>query len=152
METIQIPAVIRPALKAELFGVNDVPYRNSVYFIKKHHTNEFQGAFMIHEETNSNEFIHRYIFNELHVIITEGEGFCFLLNLRLGKRSDVVDGEFLRGNYSYYVLEPDNVIDGPNRITTESDPVAINELIKSKSLYVVSENQSFVPYQIQKSA
>lgn len=152
MTTIQIPAVIRPALKAELFGENDTPYRNSVYFIKKHHTNEFQGFLTVHEETNPDEFIHRYIFNELYVIVTEGEGFCFLLNLRLGKRSDVLDGEFLRGNYSYYVLEPDNVVDGPNRITTESDPVALNELIKSKSLYVVAENQSFIPYQMQKSA
>jgi hypothetical protein len=152
MTTIQIPAVIRPALKAELFGANDVPFRNAVYFIKKHHTNEFQGVLTVHDEINPDEFIHRYIFNELHVIVTEGEGFCFLLNLRLGNRSDVVDGEFLRGNYSYYVLEPDNVVDGPNRITTESDPVAINELIKSKSLYVVAENQSFNPYELQKSA
>lgn len=152
MTTIQIPAVIRPALKAELFGDYDTPYRNSIYFIKKHQNNEFQGVFVVHEELDPNEFIHRYIYNELYVIVTEGEGFCFLLNLRLGKRSDVVDGEFLRGNYSYYVLEPDNVIDGPNRITTESDPVALNELIKSKSLYVVSDDQSFTPYQIKKSA
>jgi len=151
METIQIPAVIRPALKAELFGEKDIPIANAVYFIKKQRTDEFQGVFYVHD-VNVKEFIERYIFKELNVIVTEGDGFCFLMNLRLGNQFDVVEGKFLRINYSYYILELDNVVAGPYRITNETDPFAISALINTKSLYVVSENQSFVPYQIQKSA
>lgn len=152
MTTIQIPAVIRPALKDELFGENDTPIRNSIYFVKKHKTNELQGVFYVHGILNLYAFIYQYIFRELHVIVTEGEGICFLMNLRLGDQFDVVEGRFLRINYSYYILEPDNTVSGPYKITNETDPFEMAALINSKSLYVVDENQSFIPYQIQKSA
>jgi len=152
METIQIPAVIRPALKAELFGERDTPIRNAIYFVKKHKTNELQGVFYVHGILNVYTFIYQYIFRELHVIVTEGEGFCFLMNLRLGDQFDVIDGRFLRINYSYYILESDNTVSGPHKIANDTDPFAIAALITSKSLYVVDENQSFQPYQIQKSA
>lgn len=151
MTTIQIPAVIRPALRAELFGVNDVPYSNAVYFIKNHITEKYQGVYYVHD-VMLDEFIESYIFRELHVIVTEGDGFCFLMNLRLGNRNDVLEGIYLRVNYSYYVMESDNVVEGPFKITNETDPFEIAALIKSNSLYVVSENQSFIPYQIKKSA
>jgi len=151
MTAIQIPAVIRPALKAELFGEKDTPYRNAVYFIKNHITEKYQGVFYVHD-VMLDEFIESYIFRELHVIVTEGDGFCFLMNLRLGNRNDVLEGIYLRVNYSYYILESDQVVSGPFRITNETDPFEIAALIKSNSLYVVAENQSFIPYEIKKSA
>lgn len=151
METIQIPAVIRPALKEELFGANDTPYSNAIYFIKNTVTEKYQGVFYVHDVILE-EFIARYIYRQLNVIVTEGEGFCFLMNLRLGDRYDVLEGIYLRVNYSYYVMESDNIIEGPFRITNETDPFEIAALINSKKLYVVDENQSFIPYQIKKSA
>lgn len=151
MTTIQIPAVIRPALIAELFGENDVPCSNAIYFIKNHITEKYQGVYYVHDVI-LDEFIEQYIFRELHVIVTEGDGFCFLMNLRLGDRHDVLAGSYLRVNYSYYILESDQVVSGPFRITNETDPFEIAALIKSNSLYVVAENQSFIPYEIKKSA
>jgi hypothetical protein len=151
MTTIQIPAVIRPALKEELFGVNDIPYSNAIYFIKNTVTEKYQGVFYVHDVILE-EFIARYIYRQLNVIVTEGEGFCFLMNLRLGDKHDVLEGIYLRVNYSYYVMESDNVVEGPFRITNETDPFEIAALIKNNSLYVVAENQSFQPYQLQKSA
>lgn len=152
MTTIQIPAVIRPALKAELFGARDTPIMNSIYFIKKHLTNELQGVFAVAEETDLNEFIYQYIYQELQVIVTEGEGFCFLMNLRLADQFDVLQGEYLRINYSYYVLGTDNSLEGPFQIKYETDPYEIAALINNKSMYVVAKNQSFTPYQIKKTA
>jgi hypothetical protein len=151
MTTIQIPAVIRPALKEELFGVNDTPFKNAIYFIKNTVTEKYQGVFYVHDVILE-EFIARYIYRQLNVIVTEGEGFCFLMNLRLGDKYDVLEGIYLRVNYSYYVMESENVVEGPFRITNETDPFEIAAFIKSNSLYVVAENQSFTPYQLQKSA
>lgn len=151
MTTIQIPAVIRPAFKEELFGANDTPYNNAIYFIKNTVTEKYQGVFYVHDVILE-EFIARYIYRQLNVIVTEGEGFCFLMNLRLGDKYDVLEGIYLRVNYSYYVLESDQVVSGPFRITNETDPFEIAALINSKSLYVVAENQSFIPYEIKKSA
>jgi len=152
MTTIQIPAVIRPALKAELFGAKDTPRMNSIYFIKKHMTNEYQGVFTVSESTETPEFIYQYIFNELHVIVTEGTGFCFLMNLRLGNQYDVVQGEYLRLNYSYYVMGSDNFLEGPYQIHYETDPYEIAAFINNKQLYVVAEKQSFIPYQMKNTA
>lgn len=152
MTQIQIPAVIRPALSSELFGANDVPFKNALFFTKKKDETCFSGPYYVLENANQENFIHRYIFRELYVIITEGEGFCFLMNLRMAEREDLVDGKLLRENQLYYIKESDDVIDGPHFLKPDTDPHHIAGLFNSKAIYVVDEKQNFRPFSLEKSA
>ena len=152
MNYIQIPAVIRPALSSELFGANDTPYRNALFFSKKNDETLFYGPYHVTECVNQSRFIHRYIFRELYVIVTEGEGFSFLMNLRVADKDDMLDGIYLRVNYLYYVKESEDVIDGPYFLTNETDPYGIAALINKNQIYVVAEKQSFTPFSLEKSA
>ncbi|MEN9909094.1 MAG: hypothetical protein RLZZ540_2243 [Bacteroidota bacterium] len=152
MKTIQIPAVIRPALKSELFGASDIPFSNLLFFSKKNSETLFYGPYYVQKELNLQTFIHRFIFRELYVIITEGEGFCFLMNLRLAERFDLVDGRYIRENQLYYIKESEEVIDGPYFLTKETDLEQIKKLYENQNIYVVDENQSFTPYTLKKIA
>ena len=152
MNYIQIPAVIRPALSTELFGANDTPYRNALFFSKKKDETLFFGPYHVVEGVNESNFIHRYIFRELYVIVTEGEGFSFLMNLRVADKDDMLDGIYLRVNYSYYIKESDDVIDGPHVLSHDTDPYQIAALINKNMIYVVAEKQSFTPFSLEKSA
>ena len=149
---IQIPAVIRPAEKAELFGANDVPFKNAVFFSKKNDETCFYGPYHVLKDLNQDNFIHRYIFRELYVIATEGTGFCFLMNLRIADRDDLIDHIKLRINYTYYVRDQEDSIDGPYFLNSETDLHEIAELLTKKAIYVVAEKQSFTPFSLEKSA
>jgi hypothetical protein len=152
MTEIQIPTVIRPALRSELFGANDAPFKNAVFFTKKTNESCYCGPYTVLANVNQSNFIYRYIFRELYIIITEGEGFCFLMNLRVADKDDVIEGNNLRYHYLYYVKEPRGVFSGPYMLTKETDIYYIAQMIAQNSIYVVSENQSFIPFTLQKTA
>jgi hypothetical protein len=149
---IQIPAVIRPALSTELFGANDTPYRNALFFSRRKSDTKFFGPYHVVEHVNQDNFIDCYIFRELYVIVTAGEGFSFLMNLRVADKDDMLDGAYLRVNYLYYVKESDEVFDGPYFLKNDTDPYKIAALINKNMIYVVAEEQSFTPFSLEKSA
>lgn len=149
---IQIPAVIRPAERVELFGDNDVPLKNAVFFSKKNDETCFYGPYHVLQGVNQSNFINRYIFRELFIIVTEGEGFCFLMNLRVAEAQDLIEGKKLRVNYLYYIKESEDSIDGPYFLTYESDLQGIATLLEQKAIYVVAEKQTFQPFSMEKSA
>lgn len=152
METIQIQAVIRPARQSELFGDKDMPFRNALYFTKKTAESQFYGPYIVLEHIETACFINKYIFRELYVITTEESGFNFLMNLRPADKDDMLDGLYLRINYTYYIKDADGDLEGPHILTNETDPYYIAALITKNSLYVVDEKQSFAPFSIVKSA
>ena len=152
MEKIKIPAVIRPALQSELFGKLDTPFSNVVFFIKNRNSGQFEGPYNFYDGYDQDEFIHRFIFRELYVIVTECEGYNFLLNLRIADKYDMLEGLYLRENYLYYVKESDDIVSGPFYLSLESDPHEIAALVNKKAIYVIDNNQDFTPYQLKKSA
>jgi hypothetical protein len=152
MENIQILAVIRPALQSELFGDKDTPFKNALFFTKKTRESIFYGPYIVLDHVNLERFIDLYIFRELYVITTEESGFSFLMNLRQADKDDMLDGIYLRVNYSYYIKENEGDMEGPYVLTNETDPYYIAGLINTKSIYVVAEKQSFCPFSLEKSA
>jgi hypothetical protein len=156
-EIIKVRASLTLATKDDLFSHGDIPRENKKLFLKNPVDSSWAGVYPIAGTCRYTiiELVKGMAMQQFYKINHTHHPYDIEIKLYLEKATEFdlfYTPKYLKHNTIYYVLKDGDTVTGPHYVM-EGDPNhKYREAIEKGSLWVISNRQTFEPYQIKKSA
>lgn len=142
--SIKIKKYLKSAQLSDLFSPGEDVIENQALFYKSQIDGKMYGAYFTNSNTDHSELYVKFTIGMVYVLnfaTPSAEDLPIKLNLNPATAFDIKDGpKDLQYGKSYYIKQNSSVV-GPFFLSQTSDPYELKELLASKKMYMITNNQ-----------